>query len=53
MQLCREGRHAYLCGIGGGFVSRSEALGRVWGRIRQECGYAVDVQVHEPAFETR
>ena len=49
--LCRQGRHAFLCGIGGGFVSRSEALERVWGRIHLECGYAVDTQVRVPGWD--
>ena len=47
--LCRKGQHAYLCGVGGGFVSRTEAVERVWARIHTECGYAVDTQVREPA----
>ena len=36
--------------MGGSFVSRTEAAERVWGRIHRECGYAVDTQVHEPAW---
>jgi len=49
--LCRQAQHAYLCGIGGGFIARTEAIERVWGRIHLECGYAVESQVHEPAWD--
>jgi hypothetical protein len=48
--LCRKAKHGYLCAVGGGIVSRTEAVERVWGRIHRECGYAVDTQVHEPAW---
>jgi hypothetical protein len=49
--LCRKARHSYLCAVGGGFVSRTEAVERVWGRIHAECGYAVDTQVYEPSWD--
>jgi len=48
--LCRKAKHCYFCAVGGGFVFRTEAVERVWGRIHRECGYAVDTQVHEPAW---
>ena len=49
--LCRKANHSYLCAVGGGFVSRTEAVERVWGRIHAECGYAVATQVYEPSWD--
>ena len=50
-EVCRKARHSYLCAVGGGFVSRTEAVERVWGRIHAECGFAVDTQVYEPSWD--
>ena len=49
--LCPKANHSYLCAVGGGFVARSVALERTWARIHRECGFAVDDQVHEPAWD--
>ena len=49
--LCSKARHAYLCATGGGLKTRSVAVERVYERIRQECGYQTDREVHVPAWD--
>ena len=49
--ICAAAHHSYRCPRGGGLVSRSADVEKVWEDIHKDCGFHTARQVHVPAWD--